>query len=138
MWCMLQLWSLCLQEYIALVVTHTSQTDQPGGFSPAPRRVTPVKQASAAPSAMAMQLGSPASSQKQAVGSKAEAQHAQQAVLNQLKEVPVKPVNAALLVEPLLDHGTVLCTPVLSDALLDVQYNLAMLLCMMFNIIWQY
>ena len=53
-----------------------------------------------------MQLGSPASSQKQVPGSKAEAQHAQQAILNQLKEVPVKPVNAALLVEPLLDHGT--------------------------------
>lgn len=76
---------------------------------------------------MAMQLGSPASSQKQAVGSKAEAQHAQQAVLNQLKEVPVKAVNAALLVEPLLDHGTVLCKAP----------QCCQMLCLMFNTIWQ-
>lgn len=40
-----------------------------------------------------------------AAGSKAEEQHAEQAVLNQLKEVPLKPVNAGLLVAPLLDHG---------------------------------
>lgn len=31
--------------------------------------------------------------------------HEQQAVLNQLKEVPIKSMNASLLVAPLLDHG---------------------------------
>ena len=31
--------------------------------------------------------------------------HEQQAVLSQLKEVPIKSMNASLLMAPLLDHG---------------------------------
>lgn len=94
---------LLLQDYISLKVMHASLAATSGVLSPGPKRGTPIKQLGAAPSAMAMQLSS--SSSKQAAGGKAEEQHAEQAVLNQLKEVPVKAVNALLLVEPLLDHG---------------------------------
>ena len=97
-----------MQDYIALRAVHARQTAVSGGSDSTPMKLSPMKQASTAPSAMAMQLSSPSSSlrQKQAEGGcRAEEQHAEQAVLNQLKEVPVKPVNAALLVEPLLDHG---------------------------------
>ena len=50
---------------------------------------------------------SPASSgdRAQAASMRAEEVHAQQAVLNQLKEVPVKSMTPSLLVAPLLDHG---------------------------------
>lgn len=46
-----------------------------------------------------------ASDRRQAASVRAEELHEQQALLNQLKEVPVKGMNASLLVAPLLDHG---------------------------------
>lgn len=51
--------------------------------------------------------GSPASSgdRRHADSVVNEEMHEQQAVLNQLKEVPIKSMNASLLVVPLLDHG---------------------------------
>ena len=48
------------------------------------------------------------SGRRQAGSTKAEELHEQQALLNQLKEVPVKGMNASLLVAPLMDHGRVL------------------------------
>lgn len=97
-----------MQDYIALRAVHARQPAASGGSDATPKKLSPMQQASTAPSAMAMQLSSPSSSlsQRQAEGGRrGEEQHAEQALLNQLKEVPVKPVNAALLVEPLLDHG---------------------------------
>lgn len=104
-----------LQEYIALRLAHASPAATTGLSSPVQRRVTPVKQLGSAPSAMAVQLSSPPGGPKQATnsraegsraeGSRAEQQHAEHVVLNQLKEVPMKAVNALLLVQPLLDHG---------------------------------
>ena len=46
-------------------------------------------------------------SNREAASIRAEEAHRQQALLNQLKEVPVKGMNASLLVAPLLDHGRV-------------------------------
>lgn len=62
--------------------------------------------------AMTLQSGpasSPASTEDraQAASMRAEGMHAQQAVLNQLKEVPIKTMTPSLLVAPLLDHGNV-------------------------------
>jgi len=45
------------------------------------------------------------SDRRQAESTRAENLHEQQAVLNQLKEVPVKGMHALLLVAPVLDHG---------------------------------
>ena len=52
-------------------------------------------------------MGTPASSgdRRQADSTSNEEVHEQQAVLSQLKEVPIKSMNASLLVAPLLDHG---------------------------------
>ncbi|DBA73872.1 TPA: hypothetical protein ACH3X2_009526 [Trebouxia sp. C0005] len=47
----------------------------------------------------------PGSSRQQAESTRAKNLHEQQAVLNQLKEVPVKGMHAFLLVGPFLDHG---------------------------------
>ncbi len=49
--------------------------------------------------------GSAGRGKRQAASARAEEMHEQQALLNQLKEVPVKGMNASLLVAPLLDHG---------------------------------
>ena len=47
-------------------------------------------------------------SRKQKASIQAEQVYQQQAVLKQLKELPVKSMNASLLVRPLVDHGNVL------------------------------
>ena len=52
-------------------------------------------------------MGTPASSgdRRLADSMSNEEVHKQQAVLSQLKELPIKSMNATLLVAPLLDHG---------------------------------
>ena len=84
-----------MQEFVSLKRTlHTAQAaSQPG------QQLTGQLHTGSAGNPVSPDGGRHARSER------AEELHAQQAVLNQLKEVPIKSMNASLLVTPLLDYG---------------------------------
>ena len=87
------MWTLW-QDYVAAKTHGTS-------FNQLRSNSTHQQRSSASPNGSS----TPGNDRRQAESTRAEHLHEQQAVLNQLKEVPVKGMHAFLLVAPLLDHG---------------------------------
>lgn len=85
-----------LKEFVALRTGSESH----------PKLDLPSEHAAASPDRYSHAAATSPGSRKQKTSVQAEQLHQQQAVLNQLKELPVKSMNASLLVSPLLDHGT--------------------------------
>ncbi|DBB04473.1 TPA: hypothetical protein ACH3X1_012573 [Trebouxia sp. C0004] len=83
-----------LKDYVAAKIHGTSSSDLRSSLAHQQR-------SAASPNGSS----TPGSDRTEAESTRARKSHEQQAVLNQLKEVPVKGMHAFLLVAPLLDHG---------------------------------